>query len=164
MAIPETLEYYILQAILNYVEAQLPTVTFQFRGLSNDNTIGLEEWVAVTNLNMPRRPSQKDVWKGVGLFQFSCFSRFAEGRADGLADAPYKLAGKVAMKIEAATIEVTEIDQNPQTKRGALMFHEQIRMEHIDEEQLKIAATGDFDPSGIHAVVMDFPWSYAQKF
>jgi hypothetical protein len=37
-------------------------------------------------------------------------------------------------------------------------------MEHLDEEQLQIGAAGDFDPSEVHAVIMDFPWSFAERF
>jgi len=162
--IPERLEYYILQSILNYVQAQLPTVTFRFKGFSNDNTLGKEEWVDLTCLSMPRRPSRVNEWKGIGLFQFSCFSRYAEARNDGLADAPYILAGKVARKIEAANIDVTAIDQNPSTILGAVSFHEAQRDDYVDEGALKLQAVEGFDTSNVHAKILDFPWSFAERF
>ncbi len=162
--IPEKLEYYILQAILNYVEAQLPGIVIQFRGLRVNNLAGVVEWVAVTCLGMPRRPARVNEWKAVGLFQFSCFSKFADQRPDELADAPYILAGKVARAMEAAEIEVTAVDQNPAISLGCILFHEQQRMEHVDEGELQLNAAGSFDPSGIHAVIMDFPWSFAERY
>lgn len=137
MSVDRKFELWLYQSIVRFLRDAAPMagVTIQYPGLQKLETTSLEEWCALHLLSMGRRPSREPDWVGVPLLQVSCFSKFAERRADKSTDAPWRLAGKVRKSLEHQPLSVVTIGDPSEVQVACATFHDADMTYAADEDE-----------------------------
>ena len=144
----EKLELWIELSVRDFLisDSLLSGVAFQFPGMELDETESLEEWVYFTQLNGIRTTARKSQFSGLPIWQASCYSKFAQRRADKKPDAPRILAGKVRKVLGMESVKIIEVGETVESEVGRLHF-----TEGNIEYQGRVA-----DRSDVHVMILTF--------
>lgn len=157
MSVAVDYEAWVLRAIEKTLKTALGATLVQMGGVADAAAETVEEWVAISPLTTVRDGHRKGQWSGTWLVQVTCFARHAEKRLDGLADAPWLLAGRARAALEDVDIAVSNGTDASATFLGALQVGRGSSA-YLDERALQYGGQQSAPPlpNDVHAVALTF--------
>ncbi len=110
MTVPNLLEHWFWNSLRVTLETALPTLRVQIPGMREPVKDDVLRWVALSPLSMATGSSRRGTWSGGGLFQCSCFARFADMDPTLSINEPWKLCGEVRPVLSGVDIPVIDYD------------------------------------------------------
>lgn len=151
----EKFPYWIELTLMNAAD-QVPLNNRQFIGERNEADSLPEEWISSLLLGMvPERVRPKD-YVGNGVFQVSCFAKFAHHRNDGDARRPWTMAGIVSTALSNKSLEIRDYDADEPSRQGCLTLGRG-EMQYVPERNINQTLSSEIEIASIHAVVISFP-------